>query len=525
MEPKSEYLREALNIRKAKDASPIYPPRPRTESPVPSKDEFAVQSEDEGPVSNGTGRRAYRRISEVRDNRPINTSTHTPMRRPTQKERDVEREQMSKNNFDLGLRLTLSEQNNTKLLNELEEARKRIEELEPLAQENEDLREENDQLRLQLHRMEEDLAQARDDNNELVLFHDELIVEMEKRDTGLEEAADMIYRLEQQNTELKDEVASYKAVTGGNGESDYYSTEAEGDSPKRQQPDLWSIPESRPSTGQCNSDYYSQPGSPQVLPMQGPANVRPVGPYSTRARTLIHQTSVGARSTSALKKRASHVSIKPGSTPPQGLSKFVPDLPLRNSERNPETSTPSWRPNGRSHGPTFALRALETRPVSPTESEVSAPLPLSLPTPGLRDLYQMGQSQRTLRPRPRVQTLETRPEPRVESEREFNETVPGPLEHFVTPPPRRSSKAFVLAPPTQDDSLPIPSPTGSLDTELYTEPERPENWWKEYQYTSPSRSYGMGSMAANAASRDFMFNANETVEDFAVRTKSFTPRR
>src|SRR5207253_339130 len=98
----------------------------------------------------------------------------------------------------------------------------------------------------------------------------------------------------------------------GGGESDYYSTEAEGNSPAKRPADLWSILESRPSTAQ-NSDYYSQPASPQVVPMKALPNAKLAGPFSARANLLVNTNS-----TTDLRKRISILSMSEG----------LPDLPI-----------------------------------------------------------------------------------------------------------------------------------------------------------------------------------------------------
>src|SRR6266702_1744781 len=79
IEPKSEYLREALNSRKAKNPSPVNPSsQPATPIEHPG-DEWAANAEEEDASGNDTSKRRFRRASEVKEQRP------TPTRKFTQK--------------------------------------------------------------------------------------------------------------------------------------------------------------------------------------------------------------------------------------------------------------------------------------------------------------------------------------------------------------------------------------------------------------------------------------------------------
>ena len=491
IEPKSEYLREALNSRKAKNPSPVNPlSQPATPIEHPG-DEWAANAEEEDASGNDTSKRRYRRASEVKEQRP------TPTRKFTLKEMDSKKDQIEKSNFDLGLRICLLEQHNAKIQKELEEALEKIKAFEGVEDENEELREENDQLRLKTQGLEEDLAAKHDEYAELLSINEELVTEMEKRDAGLEEAADMIYRLEIENVTLKERVANCKAAIGGNGESDYYSTEPEADSPRKRASDLWSIPESRPSTGQRDSDYYSQPPSPQVPATKPQSNSKPVGPYSARARTLIRTTSHGSGSVNELRKRMSLVSVTEDLK-----SEVVAPLPTQSP-----TLRSSPRISGRFQIPVFGPADLRLKLDPPTESRPATPIPD--PGLGLRDLYKNSATIKS------PQLLESR----ESSNRSFKDKIPGHSEDACSPPSRTSSKFFTRPAPAYNNR--VPSPTASLETEYSTtEPERPPGWWKEYQqWPSPgNRNYGTGG-------RDFMFNANEDVEEFAARTRSFGKRR
>lgn len=491
IEPKSEYLREALNSRKAKNPSPVnLLSQPTTPIEHPG-DEWAANAEEEDVSGNDASKRRYRRASEVKEQRPALN------RKLTQREMDSKKDQIEKSNFDLGLRICLLEQHNAKIQKELEEALEKVRTLEGVEEDNEELREDNDQLRQKTQGLEEDLAAKHEEYVELLTINEELVTEMEKRDAGLEEAADMICRLEIENVTLKERVANCKAAIGGNGESDYYSTEAEADSPRKRASDLWSIPESRPSTGQRDSDYYSQPPSPKVTATKIQSNPKPLGPYSTRARTLLRTTSHGSGSVNELRKRMSLVSVTED-------TKLEPTPPL-------PTQSPTLRSSpkigGRFQFPGFGSADPKLKLDPPTESRPATPVPD--PGIGLRDLYKGGGTIKS----PRL------PEPRRDSNRSSNEKLSGPTDDPCNPPPRTSSKFFTRPAPAYNSRA--PSPTASLDTEYSTtEPERPPGWWKEYQQwpSSGTRIYGTGG-------RDFMFNANEDVEDFAERTRSFGKRR
>ena len=304
VEPKSDYLRSALEARRAKDTPST--PSPTQSRPLPQRSasttivsadpwiEQAASEEDniQPPVT-----RRGRRPSE----------SALP-RMPTAREQQVENEKLRSELFNSKMKLELLAKQNSEWKDKLDDAERRIEELEPLEEENIDLREANDHLTLKVHHMDEEIVQLQDANAELLQIQEEAIGGMEKHQTALEEAADVIIRLEKEKAELQAHMAQMKEELNSN-KSSVDGSEQFHDNFDGQPARVHSIDESRPSTSHFDSDYYSQSeASPQVRPRR----INDSASYAERAQDYLAKSR---RSVCDLKQRSSDASMKTAAMP------------------------------------------------------------------------------------------------------------------------------------------------------------------------------------------------------------------
>ena len=214
--PKSDYLRHALEARRANaSVPPPAEPPPITRSLTSTSlnaDPWVEQAVSEEDAPQPAPNRRARRPSDG-----------ITLRVRTQRELQSETEALKAAMFNLNLKLELLKKQNHELKDQIDEANKRIEELEPFEDENLDLREDNDRLLLRMQDMEEDLIQQRDRNKqlrdeyaEMLQIQSDAVSELEKQNGAVEEAADMIYKLEDENALLKKENAKLKEqITNG----------------------------------------------------------------------------------------------------------------------------------------------------------------------------------------------------------------------------------------------------------------------------------------------------------------------
>lgn len=243
----------------------------------------------------------------------------------TQRELQADTDAMKDALFSLNMKLELIRKQNNDLKDQIEEANSRIEELEPLEEENIELREVNNRLTLKMQEMSDDIIELKDQNKDILQIQDETVAEIEKRNAALQEAADMIIRLEaekatlaQENSQLKGQVSGFQDQSPAGG---YAGTD--GSSGGRYPSRVYSIDESRPSTSHFDSDYYSQPGSPQVRTTSKES--LPSLAFSERAKNFLAMNKEGVRSVQDLKKRASDASMK--KMKPKSSIPEVPQIP------------------------------------------------------------------------------------------------------------------------------------------------------------------------------------------------------
>lgn len=225
----------------------------------------------------------------------------------TQRELDKETDSFKKNMFDLSLKLELLRKQNNELKDQVEVYQKRVEELEPLEDQNHDLREKNSRLTLDMQIMEDEVVDLREQNGEILKIQEESVVAMEKTTAGLQEAAEIIDRLEQEKAALAQENEQMRAQAANAQIAPRYSTDTDGSANDRFPSRVYSVDESRPSTSHFDSDYYSQPASPRV---KASKESLPSVVVSKRAEKFISMKKETQRSTRDLQKRVSDASMR-----------------------------------------------------------------------------------------------------------------------------------------------------------------------------------------------------------------------
>lgn len=174
---------------------------------------------------------------------------------------------LEKQNFDLKIRVCMQEERAKKLELELQEALNKIKDLAQVNEYHDRTTEEQEE---KIRDLETANASLVSDNQEMFELYDELVVDLEQKDTAISEAADMVCEVEDKKealeTELaqsnekilslQEEVERWKALAGAANkgtDSDYYSAGTERSDAK--------IPvsiqsDSRPSSAR-QSDYFS----------------------------------------------------------------------------------------------------------------------------------------------------------------------------------------------------------------------------------------------------------------------------
>ncbi|KAF2203958.1 hypothetical protein GQ43DRAFT_220833 [Delitschia confertaspora ATCC 74209] len=576
--PKSEYLRTALLERRVKGYTPAATPEPSTSSPkepvarrrstVPT---LSVTSSMESVATDSTVSTYDPWLDnaalERSDSERTSTWQHhrTPSgagltRRPTQRGVESKQDKLKQNNFDIALKLGLVQEQNTKLKNALEEARKRIQQLEPLQGKVKDLREENDLLQLKIRDMEEVFelfedkygalkdayAELKAKNKEFLAINQEMIEELEKRDAGLNEAADLLFQFEQENTALK---ASLSAIRPHATDPFYYGADAGIDTPTRRPRHVTSNDGSRKSTSIADSDYYSQQESPPVCP-EVDLKRQSLGVHSERVQSLVDRTLESRNSVHSLRNRLSQVSFGTGTerseTPPHPMPE-IPESTGRAERGNRTHAVPKRNSNGR-----LIITPDMRDPLAPRNKPS---------VDGLRGLYESGKPiSSKSRPPP---TLDFKS--RAEAMGKVLPEVDLDPRPYVDSPPYLSSRStttdhsstsYQRANPSKETLVsenestwdnPAHLPVVS-DDDLTPESDADNKWWKDvgklperrshFPPTSPSTVVPTEELSAPTLARSHqsrpadislghdMFNGAVTEEEFMERARQqFPPRR
>ncbi|KAF2749705.1 hypothetical protein M011DRAFT_456482 [Sporormia fimetaria CBS 119925] len=331
LEPRSEFLRNVLDARRAKDDPSARSGVPITPPIASSNDPWVEHALSEDTMSrSGSGRRG-RRPSEA-------TSTRgTPKR-----DQHVESEALKTKMFNMSLQNQLLKEQNNKLKDDLEQARHRLEQLEPLEDINVDLKETNERLNLQIQGMEEELLELDTRNRDILQIQDEAVENMERQRLALEEAADIILGLDKEKVAFQEELLKLK--------TELSQTKAQpAGSESRHDPRALAedIDGSRPSTSQFGSDYYSQSSSPQAKVQPSKDGLS----FKERANNLMAASLKSQKSLRDVRNRLSNASMQ--SLSMQNLSMLStpppPVLKIPDSQHNtpPSTAQPSSQSSAR----------------------------------------------------------------------------------------------------------------------------------------------------------------------------------
>ena len=318
-------------------------------------------------------------------------------RSKTTRELTSELDKLKEKLMTSNLRVELLKSSNSELQQNLTSAREQLERLEPLEDENYELRAENNQLKLKVENMDDEIARLKDinedqrkTNEELTAIASESAAHWEAHEFAIEEAAECIIKMEEEKAilskelqELKERVIALESTSSGSSlidGSDKY--------PSR----VYSVDESRPSTSHFDSDYYSQPSSPQVK--SSSESVTSFTP-SERSIKFLDLSEERRRSTRELVNRMSAVSLRalreasPSPAPEVPQIPQVYQQPFSTIVQNDRSETPRanpvrYRKDFDALSPSLMEAAQISSPVRPHTVAPQAPAPQP---DGLRGLY------------------------------------------------------------------------------------------------------------------------------------------
>jgi hypothetical protein len=570
IEPKSDFLRHALDARRARDtpptptpasapapAAPVQANGPRRSASVAStRDPWIEHAASEEETAAKTAIRRTRRPSE-------SAISHLP-RMPTHRELESQSETLKQTIYDLNLKLQLAREQTNKLKDALEAAHEQIAELQPYAEQNRDLKEENSELLRTKHDLEQALAEKCDESAEILRIQDATVTQIEQHHVALEEAADVIIQSEKTNAELREENTRLNAelahARSSTSSGSCYSTASLEDSPQKGPIRIYSIDESRPSTSHFDSDYFSQPASPHVKPKH-PSGEKLA--FSERARHFLELNVNGRNSVQELKKRVSDISVKKNRSPEE-RSPPVPTIPEDTprmeepkfiKRTTPSRRAPTLQPSPLDTGGRMVHRSAPTTPKTPTGGK-----------DGLRALFRNGNpvsnhSISSSHPHPQSQQSSAAAKTSRASEPELHT---GPF----SPPPRQSSRQAQTTHPSSSSNerlvpvetwvrsratdvdyaseLSVPPPPESVITDVPSTVDPHDRWWKDLDGYPNTLERGRGKGNVNVsggggrerstrnqdaaialASRatqpslggDFLFNMAEDEDAFIQRAK------
>jgi len=291
------------------------------------------------------------------------------------------------------MRVELLKKNNSELQHSVTQLKERVEEMEPLEEENRELRAANSHYQLKMQDLEDELSQLKDDSDKLRKSNEEMLAinvecssHWEDQELAVQEAADTIVALETEKAALAFEVKKLKGrVTALEDDTSHASTLVDGSPrcPSR----IYSIDESRPSTSHFDSDYFSQPDSPQVKHNKEPVksskeSITSITP-SERSKKFLDLTQERRNSARDLAKRMSFASLKalriaspaPQPTIPEVSTMYQQHIPqiVEQFASDKRSSRTPKRHRDRKLPEQTLNQALEISPeLTPTTSEASA---------------------------------------------------------------------------------------------------------------------------------------------------------
>jgi hypothetical protein len=522
--PKSEYLRNALQARRANNAPapsardmrtpPPPAPKPADMNPATISpdgfDEFQLTDEHTRPVS------------PIRRRRPSDVGMP---RSKTSRQLTEEIEKLKDSLMTSNMRVELLKKNNSELQHATTRLKERVEELEPLEDKIGHLRDENNDFILKMQEMEEAMERIKDDNDNLRQSNEEMLSvqiecssHWEDQEAAVQEAVDAIIALEKEKAALAVELRKLKdRVSLLEDDTSRASTLFDG-SPRA--PSLvFSIDESRPSTSHFDSDYYSQPDSPQVKP--GKESIISIEP-SARSKKFLESTQERRRSVRDLAKRMSTASMSALRMASLSQAADIPEVPKLPTgapkiveqlvaEKRPSRAPRRYRE--RRLPDNIIQDALQISPTMPESTAPHSPTPIPQ---SLRRSYRSGESlggrssndSRPSSSHVKTPTTATRSKhrqpsltehsPRVPSRRSSKQVHTNSSNEYMArrepqPPRHRRSESDVgsaetpRAGPEEWASMPPPNPArssllseSSLTSEV--EAQDKDRWWRGVQH-------------------------------------------
>ncbi|XPS92271.1 hypothetical protein M3J09_001671 [Ascochyta lentis] len=463
--PKSEYLRHALQARRAQNTSvqgstpapidtlPLRPTVPTTltlQIPATSPDAFDEYDLPEELMTPESPIR--RRRPKDKDNAPPRGKTNSELSAEVEKLKD---ELMKQN-----IRVELLKKNNHELQEKWVQAKEEAELLPVLREENHELTQENRMLAEKLEGLREYEDQLEDLSHEvdelwyerkevenanatlkeevlnLAKVNNEAVATLQDQQGAFEEAVEMITNLESEKLQLKEEVHNLKERVAA-----IESRQLDGSAKYPQR--VCSIDEGRPTTSHDDSDYYSQPATPRGDALSVRSGT------SVQSKRFIEMSKEHTKSAHNLTKRMSDASLRATSVISTVKVPEVPYVPEEFAQVTPQTVDERFRERRYRQGPGVEQYMARSgadlhRPatVAPVQIHQSS---------GLRSLYRPDQLQRSNTSRP-SSSYTPGSEPRVGAQ--------SVAEPHPAPPPRMSSRH---AHTTSDDHLYSQASGSTLD--------------------------------------------------------------
>lgn len=512
IEPKSDFLREALRERKG------LPPRSNSTTPRKVKsdrppvsqlahDELFLPSSDE--ESRIPVRRTLFRPQRTRRASDITPAKSSPpcsqQRNLTVRETDAQMDKLLKANWDLKHRIMLHDAAHSKLRGELAAALEELDRTASLRERNEHLQDAINAVSRQAAVHEEENRDLKINNAELTVLNDDLVRELEAKDEGIqqrqlaiEEAAGIIQQLEEANDVLKKQQQALSPPP----ESDYFSGDASTTPSMKMSlrpttAGTWGTEH----TNQPDSDYFSadSPSLTPVTPKRAPSNLQ----TKEKAMQLDRAKAMGAAFNReiGLRSQVSKDSL---------LSTFLNNPPPEANQRRRRTPTQASRlpPRG-------SIREDPLRAGTPPWSTAR----------GLQAIYEDGGLHRRINAMdelrrqsgytPSVTVASMSRVVSVEDMYSFSEPNAAPANSSI---PTRSSPTTTLS----DSNTSLPAPKSSVTSRANLTPVNYSAWPRKLPDWPPSAGLRNRDILFHGAGLDEMFPDSSPPRPSSSREGSFS---
>ncbi|GME41219.1 Spindle associated protein [Neofusicoccum parvum] len=194
-QPKSEYLRQKLRERREDLGMTDDSLRQLSLSepkPVRGMDDYIFESEEDHKKNRRRQRGQASRVSSAASQYAGGNPSRSQSYSMGSREQQTSMDKMSKDNFDLKLRLTLVEERGHRLETELEEALEKIDTLQAIEEERDELHEENAVLCDRVEELQQSNDACEQKLRDSWRMNGEVFAELEKRDVAIKEALDIV---------------------------------------------------------------------------------------------------------------------------------------------------------------------------------------------------------------------------------------------------------------------------------------------------------------------------------------------